>query len=980
MTDAPGRLPARPGEWIDRDRVVEFWFEGQAYRGYAGDTVTSALVAAGLRSLGRSFKYHRQRGALSVANHDVNVLVDDGARTNLRGDVLPISDGLRLQAVNTKGGLAGDRHRHINRLAKLLPVGFYYKTFHRPRRLFPFWERRIRALAGLGTIKRDAPRVETPKRYDFCDVLVIGAGPSGLSAALAAANSGAQVVIVDENAHAGGSLTHQWAGDAEALTIRERLLAEVAQHASIDLRTATTAAGYYADNWVALVDDTRLSKMRAAQVIVASGCFEQPAVFHGNDLPGVMLGSGAQRLLHRYAVRPFRRATILAANNDGYRLALDLVAAGIEVATIADLRAEGETGPLAESVERAGVVVRRSCGVYEAHADKRGELAAAVLAPVTDDGEFDLSRQERVDCDGLLMSVGWTPAANLLYQAGTKMDYADAVQQFVPAELPDNVHAAGRVNGIHDLQQRIDDGERAGLAASLALGLHAGELPRQPRHQGPSPSHPYPVFDHPKGKNFVDFDEDLQLKDLLNACQEGFDNIELMKRFSTVGMGPSQGKHSNMNAVRILARYRGQSIMATGTTTARPYFHPVPLKLLAGRSFNPERRTSLHAWHRAAEARFVHVGDWLRPEVYRAADPERTTSELVVEEVGAVRRAVGLIDVGTLGKLDIRGPDAAEFLERLYAGRFSNLKCGRMTLALRCDESGVVTDDGIAARFADDHFYVTASTTRSGAVLQDMQHWLMRWGLDATVINATGQFAAMNLAGPYSRHVLAELSDAEIDADALPFGGVTTGTVAGVPARIMRVGFVGELGFEVHVPTQFGPVVWERIMAVGKAFGIRPFGVEAQRVLRLEKGIPIVGQDSDGLTNPFEMDMGWALAMSKPFFIGQRSLQILQRRGAERVLVGFSLPRDGNSAQVRESHLVIRDGEISGRVTSVAYSPTLDRIIGLAYVAPAQNLPESTIKIRADGGVLRSATVERLPFYDPDDLAQAGVASLQEVS
>ncbi|MCK8517351.1 2Fe-2S iron-sulfur cluster-binding protein [Methylonatrum kenyense] len=980
MTDVPARLPARSGEWIDRDRVVEFRFEGQVYRGYAGDTVTSALVAAGRRTLGRSFKYHRQRGVLSLANHDVNVMVDDGQRTNLRADVLPISAGLELQAVNTKGGLTGDRHRHINRMAKLLPVGFYYKTFHRPRRLFPFWERRIRALAGLGTIKRDAPRVETPKRYDFCDVLVIGAGPTGLSAALAAANNGAQVVIADENARAGGSLTHQWAGDAEAVEIRERLLSAVDAHENIDLRTGTTAAGYYADNWVALVDDIRLSKMRAGQVIVASGCFEQPAVFHGNDLPGVMLGSGAQRLLHRYAVRPFQRAVILAANSDAYRLALDLVAAGIEVATIADLRTEGETGPLAERVTAEGVVVRRGCGVYEAHADKNGELSGVVVAPVTAEGEFDLGRQESISCDGLLMSVGWTPAANLLYQAGTKMDYADAVQQFVPAELPDNVHAAGRVNGVHDLRQQLADGERAGLAASLALGLYSGEVPEQPRHEGGSPNHPYPIFDHPKGKNFVDFDEDLQLKDLLNACQEGFDNIELMKRYSTVGMGPSQGKHSNMNAVRILARHRGQSIMATGTTTARPYFHPVPLKLLAGRSFNPERRTSLHEWHRAADARFVHVGDWLRPEVYGAADTNRPLNELVLKEVTAVRRAVGLIDVGTLGKLDIRGPDAAEFLERIYTGRFSNVKHGRMTLALRCDESGVVTDDGIAARFAGDHFYVTASTTRSGAVLQDMQHWLMRWGLDATVVNATGHFAAMNLAGPYSRHVLAELTSADISDDSLPFGGVATATVAGVPARLMRVGFVGELGFEIHVPAQFGPAVWERVMAAGKQFDICPFGVEAQRILRLEKGIPIVGQDSDGLTNPFEMDMGWALAMSKPFFIGQRSLQILQRRGAERVLAGFSLPRDGNAAQVRESHLVIRDGEIVGRVTSVAYSPTLDRIIGLAYVAPAQNLPESTVKIRADGGVLRSATVERLPFYDPDDLAQAGVASLQEVS
>lgn len=978
MTDAPGRLPARSGEWIDRDQVVEFSFEGKTYRGLAGDTVTSALVAAGVRTLGRSFKYHRQRGALSFANHDVNVMVDDGARTNLRGDVLPIVEGLTLQAVNTTGGLAADRNRHISRLAKFLPVGFYYKTFHRPRRLFPFWEKRIRALAGLGSIKREAPRVETPKRYDFCDVLVIGAGPAGLSAALAAASHGARVVVVDENARAGGSLTHQWAGDDSAAGIRDELLRRVAAESLIDMRMATTAAGYYADNWVALVDDVRLTKMRARQVVVASGCFEQPAVFHGNDLPGVMFGSGVQRLLHRYAVRPFRRAVVLVANSDGYRVALDLIAAGIEVATVADLRAGGETGPLATLVEQAGVTVRRGCGVYEAVADKQGELCAAVVAPVNPQGELDASRGERLDCDGMVMSVGWAPAGNLLYQAGTRMDYADHVQQFVPAELPDGVHAAGRVNGVFELQQQLVDGERAGLAACVALECFSGQIPEQPRHEGASPSHPYPIFDHPKAKNFVDFDEDLQLKDLLNACQEGFDNIELMKRFSTVGMGPSQGKHSNMNAVRILARVRNQSIMATGTTTARPYFHPVPLKMLAGRSFNPERRTSLHERHRLLGASFTHVGDWLRPEYYRSS--ERHRDNLVVEEVRAVRNGVGLIDVGTLGKIEIRGPDAATFLERIYTGRFAKTKLGRMTLALRCDESGVVTDDGIAARFDDDHFYVTASTTRTGAVVQDMQHWLVRWQLDAIVINATGHFAAMNLAGPYSRHVLSELTELDLETAQLPFGGVAMAEVAGVPARIMRVGFVGELGYEIHVPAQFGGFVWDRVMEAGKRHAIRPFGVEAQRVLRLEKGIPIVGTDSDGLTNPLEMDMEWALAMDKPLFIGQRSLEILRKRPSERRLVGFCLPVGHDGARIRESHLVIRDGDICGRITSVAFSPTLNRIIGLAFVAPDQAAADTRIDIRGDGGEMVAATVTKLPFYDPEDLAQAGAAALKEVS
>ena len=972
------RLPPRAGEWIDRSRRISFRFEGTEYTGYAGDTVTSALVANGLRVLGRSFKYHRPRGVLSLANHDVNVMVDDGMRTNIRADVVPISSGLELTAVNAGAGLKRDRSRFIGYLSPFLPVGFYYKTFFKPRRMFPYWERLIRALAGLGTVKRKAPRVHTPKRYDFCDVLIVGAGPAGLSAAVSAGECGARVVVVDENARAGGSLNYQWGSEPGASEKFQALLGRIESLPNVDLRTDTTAIAWYADHWVGLVDSRRLTKMRARQVIVAGGSFEQPAVFRGNDLPGVMLGSGAQRLIHRYAVKPCERAVVLAANSDGYRVALDLLDAGVEVEAIADLRAEGEAGPLHIAVQDRKVPVLAGHAVYEARANGDGALAGAVLCPLDNGGNPRPDKARRIACDGLVMSVGWTPAANLLYQAGTHMDYSDAVQQFVPAELPDGVHAAGRVNGVFVLDQQFEDGRRAGLSAGKALGLHEGAVPGIVRHTGPSPSHPYPIFAHPSGRNFVDFDEDLELQDLENACQEGFDNIELMKRFSTVGMGPSQGKHSNMNAVRILSRIRGQSIIDTGTTTARPFFHPVPLKMLAGRSFNPERRTSLHHLHDALGARFMPVGAWLRPEYYRADGQSR--EEVIRREILAVREQVGLIDVGTLGKIEVRGPDAGEFLERIYTGRFAGMKTGRLNLVLRCDESGVVTDDGVAARFAGDEYYVTASTTGADAVVREMQHWLMRWRLDAVVINATAHLAAMNLAGPYARHVLADLADVDIGDGALPFGGVVRGEVVGVPARIMRVGFVGELGYEVHVPAQRGPVVWNALMKAGERFLIRPFGVEAQRVLRLEKGIPIVGQDTDGLTNPFEMGMKWAVKMDKPFFIGQRSLRILEKREPERVLVGFTLAPDYEGPRPRECHLVISDGEITGRVTSAARSPALDRIIGLGYVSPSQAGPGTRIAIRIDDGAMVEATVQSLPFYDPDRLRQAGAEGLREVS
>jgi len=968
----PKRLPVQQGEWIDRRRNVKFSFEGVSYSAYEGDTISSALLAAGLRLLGRSFKYHRARGVLSMANHDVNVMVTDGVRTNMRADVLPVRDGMDLQAVNAAGGLKHDSSRFINYLSPFLPVGFYYKTFFRPRRFFPFWEKKIRALAGLGSINAKAPRVVTPKRYDFCDVLVIGAGPAGLSAAVAAAEQGVRVVVVDENAHAGGSLQYQWASEPRAAPLLEALMARVSALDNLDVRTATTAMGYYSDHWVALVDDTRMTKMRAGQVIVACGSYEQPAVFRYNDLPGVMLGSGAQRLIRRYAIKPCERAVVLAANSDGYRVALDLLDAGVTVVAVADLRREGEAGHLAEQLRQRSVPVHNGHTVYEAAPDRAGNLASARLCAIGAQGTVRDDLSQSVACDGLIMSVGWAPAGNLLYQAGTRMDYSEAVEQFVPAELPDGIHAAGRVNGVYALDAQFEDGRRAGLAACAGLSLYSGDVPAVPRHNGPSPSHPYPVFAHPKGKNFLDFDEDLQLADLENACQEGFDNIELMKRFSTVGMGPSQGKHSNMNAVRILARIRGQSIMATGTTTARPFFHPMPLKMLAGRSFNPERITSLHQRHVRLGAQFMPVGAWQRPEFYAVSGQSR--QQAIDAEVRAVHEQLGLIDVGTLGKIEVRGPDAAAFLERIYSGGFHRQKVGSMGLALRCDEAGVVTDDGIAARFDHDCFYVTASSTRSDAVVRDMQFWQAQWAMDVVIINATAQLGAMNLAGPHAREALRGLTDCDLEHSALPFGGVVRGTVAGVPARIMRVGFVGELGFEVHVPSQQAGQVWDALMQAGKDFGIRPFGVEAQRILRLEKGYAIAGQDTDGLTTPDEMNMGWAVKMKKPFFVGQRSLRIIQQQPLKRLLIGYSLSPDHAGPMPRESHLVIHDGEMVGRVTSVGFSHKLGRVIGLCFLQPELAAAGSAFQIRIDGGAMVTATVESLPFYDPDNLVQGAPA------
>jgi sarcosine oxidase subunit alpha len=968
------RLPKVSGEWIDRSRPLSFRFEGESFQGFAGDTLTSALLANGVSLLGRSFKYHRPRGVLSFANHDVNVMLQQGNEPNVRGDVRLLQNGMDVKVVNTFfGTVKSDKGRCLGLISRLLPVGFYYKAFH-TKALFPLWEKLFRFTTGLGEVDFSTPHEKTPKTYDFCDVLVIGAGPSGLAAALSAARQGADVALVDENARPGGSAIHQRGGDPKALERLNALLAQVTEHPKIRLFSGAYAAGYYKDHWVPIVEEKRMVKMRAGSVVIASGAIEQSAVFRNNDLPGVMLASACQRLIYRHGVCPVKHPLVLVANQEGYRAALDVLAQGLSVAAIVDLRPENEARgvqPLAEKLRTAGVPLFWGHTVVEALPGANNSIRAARIAPFAPfsgpAGEADFARVEEIACDGILMSVGWAGAAHLLYQAGTRMRYAPAIEQFVPAELPEGVHACGKVNGVHDEAARLLDGERAGSAAAAHAGFGEArniEIPPE----AASPSHPWPIVRHPNGKNFVDFDEDVQFQDIANAIQEGFDNIELLKRYSTSGMGPSQGKHSNMNVLRILARLTHKSPEVVGTTTARPPYHPVPMAILAGRGFHPQRHTPIHSRHAQAGAVWRDAALWQRPEYYRVAGKER--EDCIRDEALAVRKGVGMIDVGTLGKLEIWGPQAAEFLERVYTARYANLKIGASRYALMCDEAGVIIDDGVVARLAEEHFYFTTTTSGAASIYRELSRLLTEWKMAAILVNHTGAYSAVNLAGPDSRAVLQKLTPLDLSGAAFPYLAAREGTVADIPARLLRVGFVGEWGYEIHVPARYGGALWDALLEAGRDKGIRPFGVEAQRLLRLEKGHIIIGQDSDGLTTPLELGMNWALKMDKPFFIGQRSLAIQAKKPLRQTLAGFTLPEDFSDEAPQECQLVIAEGEIAGRVTSVAFSPVLRRFIGLAFVRPEMNQPGAKFFIRLASGREIAADIAATPFYDPENTQQ----------
>jgi sarcosine oxidase subunit alpha len=943
------RLPPRGGEWLDRGSAAHFRFEGREVPFFAGDTYGSALAAAGIATTARSFKYHRRRGLYSALGHDANALFQIDGRPNQRSDALLARAGAIVAAVNTAGGVEADRGALIESLAPFLPVGFYYKTFI-GRRLFPLFEALIRHFSGLGRVDDASRSTQPPHRHRHCDVAVVGGGITGLAAALAAVEHGAgRVALIDEGRRPGGSATG--APDPRLADLLQR----VATESRIEAYPGHCATGLYEDRRLALVDASRpeggLTLLRAGAVVLATGAIEQPVVFRNNDLPRVMLASGAQALLHRYAIACGRRVVILTATPDGLTVALELAAAGLAVTT-ARLAGSPPAEPgLLAALGSAGVAVLDEVTPIEALPGKDGAVAAVTLQTPTG--------VRRLDCDALLLSAGFVPALHLALQAGGTLAWSDTLQQHLPARLPDGVVVAGRANAVYTMGDKLLDGQRAGRAAALGANVASDDRLRSASAR----SHAFPLFPHPRGKEFVDLDEDLTLADLRNAVQEGFDSSELLKRYSTVGMGPSQGKLSNLNALRQLAALRGQPMSEHALTTARPPWQGVTLGALAGVPTPPLRRSALDGEHERLGAEWMPAGNWRRPAWYCLTGRTAVDRELAIAaEVRAVRTAVGLIDVSTLGKIEVLGPDAAALLDLLYVGRHSDQRVGTTRYAVMLDEAGMVIDDGVVARRDLAAWYVTATTGAAAATYREMQRLVVERRLDCVLHNLTGAMAAVNLAGPRSRDLLATLCGEDLAADAFPYLAYREFAVAGVEARVMRVGFVGELGYEIHVPWDGAVALWHALHASAGPGGLTPFGVEAQRILRLEKGHVIIGQDTDALTSPDEAGLGWAVRMDKPSFTGQRSLEALRRRGPRQQLVAFEL--QATEAPFEECNLFIDAGEPVGRVTSLAASPTLGKVIGLALVAP-RVAGRSELAVRDDRGALHTVRFTRTPFYDP---------------
>lgn len=981
------------GGRIDRSRPVHFTFDGKSYTGFAGDTLASALLAHGIHLFGRSFKYHRPRGLLSAGAEEPNALVSVGTggrhTPNLRATQVEIYEGLVAESQNRFPSLTFD----IGEVNDLVPpgvfsAGFYYKTFMNPKAAWKtIYEPFIRRAAGLGTAPKDADPDHYTHRYAFCDVLVVGAGAAGLAAALAASEDGARVILCDENNELGGGLLAErnvtidgqsaadWAGAAAA---------RLASRPNVEILTRTQAFGYYAQNFLGLqqrltdhlaaapagAPRERLWKVRAKQVVLAAGAIERPLVFPENDRPGVMLASAARIFANRFGVQPGTRAVLFTADDSGYAAALDLKAAGVAIAVIADLRADAD-GPGLRAARDAGMNVKTSTVITGVS----GRLRVDGVTLGTLDETGKVSRGEAMACDLLLMAGGWTPAVHLFSQSRGKLAFDEARQIYIPGASAQAERSVGSCNGTFGIAAALAEGfakgaEAAGSAMTPPALDVTGEIVPAGGYHGAVPHDRDPQ----RVKAFVDFQNDVTAKDIRLAVREGFRSIEHVKRYTTNGMATDQGKTSNMNGLAIASDALGKPIPQVGLTTFRPPYTPVTFGTFAGHSrgmaFDPIRRTPMHAWAEAHGAVFEDVGMWKRAWYFPKAGKDMHAA--VARECAAVRSSVGMFDASTLGKIEVVGPDAAEFMNRLYTNPWSKLEPGRCRYGLMLNEAGFVMDDGVIGRMAQDRFHVTTTTGGAPRVLAHMEDYLQTefTDLDVWLTSTTEQWAVIAVQGPKARDVLAPLVDGiDISRGAMPHMSVREGTICGVPTRLFRVSFTGELGFEVNVPADYGQAVWETIFAEGQKHGMAAYGTETMHVLRAEKGYIIVGQETDGTVTPNDLGLDWAIGKAKPDFVGKRSLNRADLVKPDRKQLVGLFTQDPNvlldeGAQITASAHSPRGTAALGHVTSSYRSPATGRTIAMALVAGGRARMGETLYVPMPDGVI-PVTVTEPVFYDP---------------
>ena len=971
-----GCMRRAEGGRVDRSRVVRFTFDGKTLEGHPGDTVASALVANGIHLMGRSFKYHRPRGLLGAGVEEPNALMDikrgPGRHDpNQRATTVPLVEGLVVESQNRAPTLRRDAGALNGLLSPFIPAGFYYKTFLWPR---SFWhkvyEPRIRQMAGLGR----APDVPDPDRYAHrwahCETLIVGGGPAGLAAALAAAAHGERVILCDEGEEPGGALLaepHATIDGVPATAWVDDAVARLGAAANVRLLTRTTAFGYGIGNMVALAERLtdrlppheargpreRQWLVRARDVVIATGSIERPLVFPNNDRPGIMLASAARSLLNRHGVLPGTRAVIAANHDSGYQVAFELVDAGVAVTAIIDARA----APAADLVARAAAL---------------GIDLIAGAAPIDTGGRLRINGvtvrgpggTRKLACDLLLMAGGWTPSVHLFSQSRGAVAWDEQIQAFVPGTSAQVERSVGACQGSFALGDCLREGWEAG----------GGDATRAPRAADTRPDEggTLSVPESDARKAFVDFQNDVTASDIRLAVREGFRSVEHIKRYTTNGMATDQGRTSNLNALAIASQALGQTVPGTGLTTFRAPYTPTTFGTIAGYTagdlFDPTRMTPLDARAVEAGAVFEPVGQWRRAR-YFPRDGEDMHAA-VWRECRAGRAGVGMFDASTIGKIEVVGPDAAVFLDLLYVTTSSKLGVGRCRYSLLLREDGYISDDGVIARLAPDRFHVTTTTGGAANVLHVMEDFRQTEFPDLRVwlTSTTEQWAVIVVNGPRARGTIAGLVEGvDLSPDAFPHMTVRDGRIAGVPCRLFRVSFTGELGYEVNVPAGRALEVWDAIAAAGEPHGLTLYGTEAMHVLRAEKGYIIVGQDTDGTVTPDDAGLGRMVASRKPDFVGKRSLTRPAMADADRKQLLGLLTADGRTLLEEGAQIVdpAAPTRSLGHVSSSYPSDAVGRPIALALLRGGRARMGTTLAVAMPGGAIPVTVVDPV-FLDPE--------------
>lgn len=998
------RYRLEAGGRIDFSQPLTFTFNGRVFAGYQGDTLASALLANGVHLVGRSWKYHRPRGILGSGSEEPNAVLQlgSGARTvpNARATQVELFQGLEANSVNCWPSLEFDLLSANGLFGRMMPAGFYYKTFMWPKRLWMTYEHWIRKASGLGT----SPQLPDPDRYEktfaHCDVLVAGGGPAGLAAALAAGRAGARVILADEQDEFGGNLLHS------RHTIDGRPAAdwiagvrqELEGMAEVRLLPRSTVFGYHDYNFLTIAQRLndhipeaqrraareRLWRVRARQVVLATGALERPLVFANNDRPGVMLASAVACYINRYAVLPGARAVLFTNNDSAYEAALTMLDAGVEIAAVVDCRPQPR-GVLPQRLRQQGVEIIANSVVTNVKGRKR--VAAVQVMGLQADGEKVAGEARTLACDLLAMSGGWSPVIHLSSQSGAKAVWDEAGACFLPGTPVQQERSAGAAGGSFGLGACLAEGLAAGDDAARQAGFEKDAVATAPVTEAWSEQPIRPLWLVPSRytagrgpKQFVDMQNDVGASDIMLAAREGFHSVEHVKRYTALGFGTDQGKTSNINGMAILARSLGNTLADTGTTTFRPNYTPVTFGAIAGESvgdklFEPVRKTAMHGWHEAHGAVFEDVGQWKRPWYF--PKPGESMQNAVNRECLASRNSVGIIDASTLGKIEIQGRDAGEFLNRIYTNAWNKLAIGKARYGLMLGEDGMLMDDGVTIRLAEQRYFMHTTTGGAAPVLAWMERWLQtEWPeLEVFMTSVTDHWATAAVVGPDSRKVVSRVCDGvDFAAEEFPFMSSREGVVCGVPGRVNRISFSGELAYEVNVPANHGRQMWEALMAAGEPYDITPYGTETMHVLRAEKGYVIVGQDSDGSVTPNDLGMEWALSKTKDF-LGKRSLSRPDcvRKGRKQ-LVGLLtengvdlLPEGGQIVDNPDAPIPL---PMIGHVTSSYYSACLGHPIALALVQDGRSRMGDVVHLPlADGRVL-CARISSPVFYDPEGARQ----------